>query len=430
MEKEIRYWSYRVLTLFVLAFMAGCGGTSTPATTIPPTASVYYGHSAAFTNNSTMTWGYNAFGQLGNNTTTNSAVPVRVMTLTDTTPPAVIPLTGITAVSVGGDHTLGLTNDGKVFGWGFTAFGQTGNNIVENGDPIARQIKVAGPTGAPLANVTSISAGGNHSLALDNSGKVWTWGLNGNGQLGNGTTNTTTTNQTPLTVSGLSGVKSIAAGGSHSVAIFNNTSTVTSWGYNAFGQLGNGSIIDSSVPVQVKDASGIPLSGIKAIAAGGSFSVAIDRNDNVLVWGYNGFGQLGKDPAIVPFSALPVTIDKSVFTTGTVVAIAAGLDHVLALTSDGTIWAWGYNLYGQLGVAPATTTLGFNFTPTAIIIPNDTFVTTARIDGVNPIVAIGHHNLARRKSDGKLVAWGLNTYGQLGNGTTSDSSTPVAVTGF
>jgi alpha-tubulin suppressor-like RCC1 family protein len=402
--------------------MAGCGSdASTPATTIPATSSVYYGHSAAFKNNSTMTWGYNAFGQLGNNTTTNSAVPVSVLTLTDATTPAAVPLTGITAVSAGGDHTLALKNDGTVFGWGFTAFGQTGNNIVENGDPIARQVKV-GPTGAPLANVARIAAGGNHSLALDNNGIVWAWGLNGNGQLGNGTT---TTSQTPLTVGGLSGVKSIAAGGSHSIAIFNNTSTVTSWGYNAFGQLGDGSIIDSSVPVQVKDASGIPLSGIKAIAAGGAFSVAIDRDNNVLVWGYNGFGQLGKDPATVNHSAIPVQVTGI---TGTVVAIAAGLDHVLALTSDGTIWAWGYNFYNQLGVDKNSTPLGYRFEPRAMA---DFLVdTTAKIDGVNPILAIGHHNLARRTSDGKLVAWGQNTNGQLGDGTTTDSSIPVVVTGF
>jgi alpha-tubulin suppressor-like RCC1 family protein len=405
----------------VLAFMAGCGSdSSTTATTIPATASIYYGHSAAFRNNSTLTWGYNAFGQLGNNTTTNSAVPVSVLTLTDTTPATVIPLTGITAVSTGGAHTLALKNDGTVYGWGRNAFGETGNNIVENGDPIARQVKVAGPTGAPLANVTRIAAGGNHSLALAN-GVVWAWGFNGNGQLGDGTTNT---NPTPASV-GLSGVTAIAAGGSHSVAIFSNTSTVASWGYNGFGQLGNNSTTDSRVPVQVKDSSGTPLSGIKAIAAGGAFSVAIDRDDNILVWGYNGFGQLGKDPATVSFSAVPVQITGI---AGKVVAIAAGLDHVLALTDDGTIWAWGYNFYGQLGAAPASTTSGFSFTPTPI--PNVTFDTTAKIDGVSPILAIGHHNLARRKSDGKLVAWGQNTNGQLGDGTTTDSSTPVAVTGF
>lgn len=419
MKRVIRYWSYRVLTLLVLAFMAGCGSdSSTTATTIPATASIYYGHSAAFKNNSTLTWGYNAFGQLGNNTTTNSAVPVSVLTLTDTTPATVIPLTGITAVSTGGAHTLALKNDGTVYGWGRNAFGETGNNIVENGDPIARQVKVAGPTGAPLANVTRIAAGGNYSLALAN-GVVWAWGFNGNGQLGDGTTNT---NPTPASV-GLSGVTAIAAGGSHSAAIFSNTSTVASWGYNGFGQLGNNSTTDSRVPVQVKDSSGTPLSGIKAIAAGGAFSVAIDRDDNILVWGYNGFGQLGKDPATVSFSAVPVQITGI---AGKVVAIAAGLDHVLALTSDGKIWAWGYNFYNQLGVDKNITPLGYRFE--AFAISDLLFDTTAKIDGVNPLVVTGHHNLARK--DGKLVAWGQNTNGQLGDGTTTDSSTPVVVTGF
>ena len=429
MERVIRYWSYRVLTPLILAFMAGCGSdASTPATTIPGPSSLYYGHSAAFRNNSTMTWGYNAFGQLGNNTTTNSAVPVSVLTLTDATPATVIPLTGITAVSTGGDHTLALKNDGTVFGWGHNVSGQTGNNLVENGDPVARQVQdpLAGPN-APFNQVQKISAGGDHSLALRLDETVWAWGANDSFQLGNGRTASLIPN--PVRVSGLTNVTAIAAGGSHSLAL-DNTGAVWAWGANNRGQLGDGSLIGSSVPLQAKDASGVALSGIKAIAAGGAFSVAIDGNDNVLVWGYNGFGQLGPNPTTNSFGALFNKIDKSVFTTtGTVVAIAAGFNHVLALTSDGTIWAWGYNFYGQLGVAPATTTSGFSFTPTAII-PNAIFDTTARIDGVSPILAIGHHNLARRTSDGKLVAWGQNTNGQLGDGTTTDSILPVVVTGF
>src|SRR5262249_43467079 len=181
-------------------------------------------------------------------------------------------------------------------------------------------------------------------MALKSDGTVLTWGLNTNGQLGDGSTSQKTI---PVQVSSLgpgSGVISIAAGlGSHSLAL-KSDGTVLGWGLNSRSQLGDGTNTQRLTPIQT---SGLgPGSGVIAAIAGGTFSFALKMDGTVLAWGENTNGQLGDGTTTL--RSTPVQV--STFGAGSgVIGVAAGLTHTLAVKSDGTIWSWGFNGSGQLG---------------------------------------------------------------------------------
>jgi RHS repeat-associated protein len=213
-------------------------------------------------------WGYNNDGQLGNNSTTTSKVPIEVSGLT-----------GMTMVAAGrtGYHTLALKSDGTVWAWGLNTDGQLGNNSTTTSKV---PVQVTGLTGA-----TAIVAGADHSLTLRSDGTVWAWGYNSSGQLGN---NSTTTSKVPVEVSGLSGITQIAAGASHSLAL-RSDGTVWAWGANTDGQLGNKSTTGSKVPVETSSL----VAG--AIGSGDNHSLALASAGSFWAWGYDTDGQLGNN---------------------------------------------------------------------------------------------------------------------------------------
>jgi alpha-tubulin suppressor-like RCC1 family protein len=192
-----------------------------------------------------------------------------------------------------------------------------------------------------LTDVKAVAAGGGHSLALKSDGTVWAWGWNGDGQLGDGTTRSRTA---PVQVSGLTGVVRIAAGGAHSLAV-KDDGTVWAWGSNAGGQLGDGTTMDRLTPVQVKT-----LSGATTVAAGRFHSLALKEDGTLWAWGDDQFGQLGDAVELPPpvWRAGRLGPMQAGGLSG-VAKIAAGTTHNLALKTDGTLWAWGENSYGQLG---------------------------------------------------------------------------------
>jgi ricin-type beta-trefoil lectin protein/regulator of chromosome condensation (RCC1) repeat-containing protein len=242
---------------------------------------------------------------------------------------------------------------------------------------------------------------------------AWAWGANTRGQLGDGTT---TDRSAPVVVqragAPLSGVKTLAAGFYHRLALMED-GTVLAWGSNAHGELGDGTTTDRSTPVVVQK-EGAPLTGVKTLAAGTSCSLALMEDGTVLAWGLNASGQLGdgsttdrSTPVVVQRAGAPLTGVKT---------LAAGHGYSLALLEEGTVLAWGRNDRGQLG----------DGTTTDRTMPVVVQRAGAPLSGVKTLAAGAYHGLALLE-DGTVLAWGLNAHGELGDGTTTDRSTPVAV---
>jgi alpha-tubulin suppressor-like RCC1 family protein len=359
-----------------------------------------------------VAWGHNGYGQLGEGTMTNSSTPAQVKGIG-----GVGALTGVVEVAGGGSHSLALRSDGSVVAWGQDTAGQLGDGTTTNSTTPVR-VKGVGGTGA-LTGVVAIAGGGYHSLALRSDGSVVAWGYNNDGELGHGTS---TNSSTPVQVKGvggtgtLTGVVAIAAGYDKSLALRSDGSLIA-WGNNP----GDGTT-NSSTPVQVKGVGGTgALTEVVAIAGGGYHSLALRSDGSVVAWGVNTAGQLGD--GTTTNSLTPVQV-KSVGATGTltgVVSLAAGFEHSVALRSRGSVVAWGYNGYGQLGDGTTTNSQ----TPVQVKGVGG----SGTLAGVVSLAGGGSHSLALH-SGGSVVAWGDNGYGQLGNGTTSNSPTPVPVLGI
>jgi alpha-tubulin suppressor-like RCC1 family protein len=247
----------------------------------------------------------------------------------------------------------------------------------------------------------AIAGGARHSMALRGDGTVWSWGDNTVGQLGVGTSSTASG---PRQAMGLTDVNAIAAGGYHSLAL-RTDGTVWAWGYNRFGQLGDGKLRPwSGTPRQVSG-----LTSVIAIAAGQDHSMALCSDGTVWTWGANSNGQLGDGSTLD--RALPVRVPG----LPNMQALAAGDSHSLAVDSDGTAWAWGANGQGQLGDGTA--------------LARRTPVKVLGLSSVRDVAAGQSFSLALR-TDGDVWSWGRNSSGELGDGTTTSRATAAPVPGL
>jgi alpha-tubulin suppressor-like RCC1 family protein len=279
-------------------------------------------------------WGAGISGNLGYPNIGFSTVPIQVPGLSN-----------IVAVSAGINQGLALRSDGTVWAWGSNQYGQLGNGTTGQSQPTPTQV-----TG--LTGVTKIAAGGLFSLALRSNGTVWAWGYNQDGELGNGTTSNSSV---PLQVSSLSRVTMIAAGSDSSLAVRTNILTgrqsVLAWGSNTAGELGDGTHTARSTPVGV---TGIGAPGISGITAGDGFSLALGTDGSVWGWGADGYSQLGDSPN-PPGTPVPV---RTIAPGSGITQLAAGVNHALALKSNGTVLAWGNNQNGGLGNGTTYTSSG------------------------------------------------------------------------
>jgi len=314
-------------------------------------------------------------------------------------------LYALDAVAIGAYHSLALKSDGAVWSVGANWAGQlgTGSAITTN-VPVATKITT-------LSNVVTIATGQDNSMALTTNGFVYTWGYNAQGELGNGTTIST---NRPIFVSSLSNVVAIASGFYHNLALLTN-GTVRAWGYGGYGNLGDGTNLNRTTPVTVTG-----LSNVVNIAAGGYHNLALKSDGTVWAWGYNGYGQLGNnsyDPGPLSGPIVPHWTPTQVVGPGgvgfltNIVDIVAGAYHSLALSADGFVYAWGGSWLGQVGNG------GTNYQQ----------VVPVKLLSLTNMVAIGrgdYHSMAMG-TDGSVWTWGANWLGQLGDGTTIQRNTPV-----
>ena len=256
----------------------------------------------------------------------------------------------VIAIATGLNHSLALCSDGTVAAWGANSSGQLGDNsTTDAGEPVAVNT-TPGVSALAGKTVVALAAGEYHSLALCDDGAVAGWGGNSWGELGSGSAATMSLVPVAVNTSGALARKTVVglyAGNSYSLARCSD-GTTAAWGYNSLGQLGDNSTSESTTPVAVHMA-GSALAGklVTGLAAGDSHALALASDGTIAAWGYNGFGQLGNKSTTD--SQVPVAVATAALFGKTVIGLSAGQNHSLALCSDGTIAAWGSNSSGQLG---------------------------------------------------------------------------------
>jgi alpha-tubulin suppressor-like RCC1 family protein len=276
-------------------------------------------------------------------------------------------------------------------------YGQLGNGTTTGQNSLS-DVFISGTSGSTLTKVTKITIGNGFIVVLLNTKTLRAWGLNNRKQLGD----TTTTNRTnPVAVSGLADVKDIAAGNLSTIALLND-GTVKGWGHNNYGQLGSTGLNNY---IDVTTISGV--SNVSAIASGASFSLFLLTNGTVSACGINDYGQLGNSTN--NNNSNPVTVQGL---GGTIISIAAGYDHALALRNDGIVKSWGLNNFGQLGNNSTTN--------------SNTSVTVSGITNAIAIAAGRFHSVVLL-NDGTIRTFGLNSASSLGDGTITNRSIPTSI---
>jgi alpha-tubulin suppressor-like RCC1 family protein len=263
-------------------------------------------------------WGINSSGQLGRgNTTSPQSTPIQTGSATNWR-----------TLDAGDEHTLAINTLGELWAWGANYAAQLGDSsTTQRTSPV----KIGSAT-----NWTKVSGGVSHSLALNSAGELWAWGSNDNGKTG---LNTTTGNTTaPTKIGSATNWIEISAGGNHSLAL-NSAGELWAWGANNFSQLGDNTTTDRTTPTKIGSAT-----NWTKISGGNGHSLALNSAGELWAWGNNGSGQVGRGNTTGP-QAVPLRIGTASDWKG----ISAGFSHSFAINNSKQLWGWGINSNGQLG---------------------------------------------------------------------------------
>jgi alpha-tubulin suppressor-like RCC1 family protein len=349
-------------------------------------------------------WGDNALGQLADTGVTGRSTPGDIKGLD-----------GVTMIDAGSGHVVAVREDGTVWGWGRNSFGQLGDGtMTDRSEPV--QVK-------GLTDVVKAGGGGGHSVAVRKDGTVWAWGAGFFGAIGPATFEL---RPVPVQVTGIDGVVDLCVGGAHNL-VLRGDGTLWTWGRDDHGQLGDGgvdrpgrSVLEyqaHTFPVRPTPAPVEGVHGVRALGAGGGQSLAILADGTLLAWGFNDFGQLGDGTTSDRFA--PAKVEGL---PAGVVSASGGYHHTVLALEDGTVWACGLNDGGQVGDDSTTN----RAVPVQVANLTTAVAVSANGGGTDAQPGGGGHTAALL-ADGTVWSWGWNNYGQLGDGTTANRPVPVQV---
>lgn len=378
-------------------------------------------------NGEVFSWGNNRYAQLGDGTCTQRNKPVRISKLIDIKKvssgyyhavalkndgsiyvwgspvmsdsiyssqlelsPVKLDIPKVKDISSGKGHIIALSEEGEIYTWGENESGQLGNGVFGNSIFSPHKVELS-------ADIIKIESGMKHSIAIDNLGRVYVWGSNFYGQLGDGTNEDKCI---PELLESIDDIKDVIAGYNHTIFIKNNDGIYTC-GNNDCGQLGIGTTENSNLPIKISNQYESIL-----ISGGLSHTIEVDEEENIYVWGLNASRQLGNSYNTPNNN---VSEPTEVYGLENIVSIDSGVYHNLALDNNGTVWSWGYNSHNQLGDG---TTINRDIPKTII---ND----------VKSISAGYYHSVAL-KNNGTVWAWGFNGFKQIGQKESKNYS-PVQV---
>ena len=368
-------------------------------------------------------WGDNEYGQLGDGTITGQSCQSQPC---KPFPVRVTALgTNVVQAGVGFYHACARKSDGTIWCWGDNEYGQLGDGTTNNSaSPV--QVAALGTTVAGLA------VGGYHTCAVKSDGTIWCWGNNSEGQLGNGTM---TSSPLPVQVTALGASVTEAAAGASTTCAVKSDGTLWCWGENTESELGNGAVCPGGgmMPPDCPTPSPVQVSGLTGVihvATGWDHTCAVTTGGMLFCWGSNEFGQLGYGGTggavgCQPFGNVASCQPVPVYVAGlgaSVVEVTADLTHTCARKSDGTLWCWGDNGVGALGNGTLTGSATCQGGYGTGIQPECEPSPVQLTSLGNATTRIGAGGNCAVKTDRTLWCWGLNGAGDLGDGTTTGQS--------